>query len=206
LYVEAWKYAFARSLEAHPPDGGVAPGAPLPQRLHGRILAFMQRIVDPDNYEVEIMHKEMANPTGLLTEALPPAIEPLRQDLRSIVRELLREGASEPQVSLCVMSLVGQCFGPMLHLRRAKTAPGVPRPAGLPLPFDVAELADHVTRFSLAGIQGIRREVRKEQECRPRATERGGRGKSKGTPPRGAAGAGKRRSRSLKRRPLGSTR
>jgi AcrR family transcriptional regulator len=161
LYVEAWKYSFERSVEAHPLDGGIKPSAPVRDRLRGRILAFMQRIADPDNHEVEIMHKEMANPTGLLTQALPQAIEPMRQGMRSIVQELLGEGASEQQVSFCVMSLVGQCFGPMLHLRRASLAPGIPRPASPPFESDVEELADHVTQFSLAGIRGIHEEANK---------------------------------------------
>ena len=166
LYVAAWTYAFEKSVEAHPPDGGIAPSAPVRERLRGRILAFMQRIADPDNYEVEIMHKEMANPTGLLTEALPPAIEPLRQGMRSIVQEVLGDGAGEQQVAFCVMSLIGQCFGPMLHLRRARMAPGTPRPAGPPFKFGVEELADHVTRFSLAGIRGVREDAGKAPKSR----------------------------------------
>jgi AcrR family transcriptional regulator len=156
LYVESWKYAFEKSLEAHPPEGGIAPDAPVQERLRGRILAFMQRIADPGNCEIEIMHKEMANPTGLLTPTVHEKIEQMRQGLQAIVRELLGARAREQQVSLCVMSLVGQCFGPMLHLRRAQMAPGAPRPAGPPFGFGVEELADHVTQFSLAGIQGIR--------------------------------------------------
>jgi AcrR family transcriptional regulator len=156
LYVESWKYAFEKSVEAHPPDGGIAPEAPVEERLRGRILAFMQRIADPDNYEIEIMHKEMANPTGLLTDAVQQAMERMRQGVRSIVRELLGDRANERQTALCVMSLVGQCFGPMLHLRRAKMTPGAPRPVGPPFEFGVGELADHVTQFSLAGMRGIR--------------------------------------------------
>jgi AcrR family transcriptional regulator len=156
LYVESWRYSFERSVEAHPPEGGIAPEAPVGERLRGRVLAFMRRIADPDNYEVEIMHKEMANPTGLLTEALQQAVGPMRQGLRSIVQELLEDEAGEPQVSFCVMSLVGQCFGPMLHLRHARRAPGSPHPVGPPFEFDVEELADHVAQFSLAGIRGIR--------------------------------------------------
>jgi AcrR family transcriptional regulator len=159
LYVEAWKYSFARSVEDHPPDGGVAPDAPVRERLRGRVLAFMHRIADPDNHEVEIMHKEMANPTGLLTDALRQAIEPTRQGMRSIVQELLGDGADPQQVSFCEMSLMGQCFGPMLHLRRARMTPGAPRPAGPPFAFGVEELAEHVTQFSLAGIRGIRHEA-----------------------------------------------
>jgi AcrR family transcriptional regulator len=165
LYVEAWKHAFERSLQTHPPDGGVAPDAPVRVRLRGRILAFMHRMADPNNYEIEIMHKEMANPTGLLTEALPQAIEPMRQDMRSIVQELLGDGASERQICFCGISLMGQCFGPMLHLRHAKMAPGTPPPPGPLFEFGVAELADHITRFSLAGIRGIREEAGKGQKA-----------------------------------------
>ena len=165
LYVEAWKHSFERSIEAHPPDGGVAPGAPVGQRLRGRILAFMQRMADPNSCEVEIMHKEMANPTGLLTEALQQAVEPMRRDMRSVVQELLGDGVSEQQIHFCEMSLMGQCFGPMLHLRHARMAPGSPRPPGPSFEFGVEELADHITQFSLAGIRGVREEARKEQKA-----------------------------------------
>jgi AcrR family transcriptional regulator len=156
LYVEAWKYAFEKSVEAHPPEGGITPEAPVQERLHGRILALMQRIADPNNCEMEILHKEMANPTGLLTQTMQERVERMRQGMQSVVRELLGDRASERQVSLCVMSLVGQCFGPMLHLRHARRTPDAPRPVGPPFQFGVEELADHVTQFSLAGMQGIR--------------------------------------------------
>ncbi len=157
LYVESWKYAFEKSVEAHPPEGGIAPEAPVEERLRGRILALMQRIADPDNHEMEIIHKEMANPTGLLTQTMQQKVEGMRQGMQSIVRELLGDRASERQVSLCVMSLVGQCFGPMLHLRHTRMTPDTPRLAGPPFGFAVEELADHVTQFSLVGMRGIRR-------------------------------------------------
>jgi AcrR family transcriptional regulator len=156
LYVQAWKHSFEESIKAHPPDGGVGPEAPAAQRLHGRILAFMHRMADPNNHEVEIMHREMANPTGLLVEALRPALEPQRQALRSIIRELLGDEASEQQVFFCEMSLMSQCFGPMLHLRQTRPDSNIPRPPGPPLKFNVEELADHVVQFSLAGIEAIR--------------------------------------------------
>jgi AcrR family transcriptional regulator len=160
LYVEAWKYAFERSFEAHPADGGVGAEAPAAQRLRGRIVAFMARVTDPDNHEIEIMHKEMANPTGLLAQVLPRVLEPMQRDMRVIVQELLGGGASAQQVSFCMMSIMGQCFAPMLHLRRGRMSPDLPRPPGPPMKFSVEELADHVVRFSLAGIATIREEAR----------------------------------------------
>jgi TetR/AcrR family transcriptional regulator, regulator of cefoperazone and chloramphenicol sensitivity len=164
LYVEAWRHALAESLRAHPPDGGVGPEAPAAQRLRGRILAFMQRLADPNNHEIEIMHREMANPTGLLTEIVPSALEPERQAFRSIVRELLGNEASEQQVTFCEMSLMGQCFGPMLHLRQTRLGSNLPRPPGPPLAFGVEELAEHVIRFSLGGIGAVRAEAWKNRK------------------------------------------
>lgn len=158
LYVEAWKHSFEQSIQAHPPDGGVPPEAPVEERLHGRILALMQRVVDPNNHEVEIMHREMANPTGLLTESLHRVFEPMRRDGLAMVKELLGDDATEPQVTFCEMSLMGQCFAPMMHLRHVG-AKNMPRPPDLAFEFGVEEIADHVTQFTLAGIRGIREQA-----------------------------------------------
>jgi hypothetical protein len=54
------------------------------------------------------------------------------------------------------MSIRAQCFGPLLHARRRKSAQGIPICDLEPLLEDVAQLADHVTRFSLAGIRALR--------------------------------------------------
>ncbi|MEN6575004.1 MAG: CerR family C-terminal domain-containing protein [Phycisphaerales bacterium] len=158
LYVEAWKHAFEESIQAHPPDGGVPANAPVAERLHGHVLALMHRTADPGNHEIEIMHREMANPTGLLGDAIRRVLEPMRQATVSLVRELLGDGVGEQQVQFCEMSLISQCFGPMLRMRRDRKAFGPPHPGGPPVHFTVEELADHVVRFSLAGIRGVREE------------------------------------------------
>jgi AcrR family transcriptional regulator len=160
LYVEAWKYSFGESVKAHPPGGVVAPQAPVQERLYARILSLMQRIADPQTHDIDLVRKEMANPTGLLMEPMRKAIEPIERGFRSIVRELLGDGASEQQVSLCQMSIMTQCFDPMMRSRFAKTMPKVP-PGGLPC--SIEELAHHITQFSLAGIRGICEGTQKEK-------------------------------------------
>ena len=122
----------------------------------------MQRITDPRSHDLDIMHKEMANPTGLLHEARKDAMEPLGQSLSAIVRELLGDKADERTVGLCQMSILSQCFGPMMHKRhRGKS----PRAAGSKTPAHLEEnveiLADHVAGFCLAGIRDIRRNAGK---------------------------------------------
>lgn len=149
LYVEAWRLAFARSLKAHPPEGGVPADAPPAQRLAGRIASLIRRAGGPDGVEFEIIHKEMANPTGLLAEVMREAIEPLRLGLAGVIRELLGEGAGEQDVELCQMSIRSQCLDPLFARRHRRSG----RESG---GGDLEAVIDHVTRFSLAGIAHVR--------------------------------------------------
>jgi TetR/AcrR family transcriptional regulator, regulator of cefoperazone and chloramphenicol sensitivity len=163
LYIEAWKYSYETSVKKYPLDGRISPNATVEERLYGRILAFMHRIADPETHDVEIIHKEMANPTGLLTEVIKEVIEPAEEEFGTIFQELLGDKASKQQIFLCQMSVMSQCFGPMLHLRRHRAEPDTMLPRKLPVDFRIEELAAHITRFSLTGIMGIREEIKKEK-------------------------------------------
>jgi TetR/AcrR family transcriptional regulator, regulator of cefoperazone and chloramphenicol sensitivity len=168
LYVNAWRQAFHQSLEAYPPDGGVGPDAPVEERFRGRIFAVMQRFASPKNYEFEIMSKELANPTGLLAEVMRESIEPLRREFSSIIQKLLGEYASEQQVMLCQMSIMAQCINLMVHERRRKSFAAAGMKTGLlPENLKIEIMADHVTRFSLAGIREIRRQIETGELTRP---------------------------------------
>jgi len=159
LYVEAFRRAFLLSIEAHPPDGGVGPEAPAQERFHGRILSLMHRVLDPDNLEFDIVHKEMANPTGLLNEVMHECVEPIRRGFADVVRELLGPHAPEAQVVLCQASVEAQCFHHTVPARRSGCS-HMKRPhPGMPADLSVEALAGHLTRFSLAGIREVRRRV-----------------------------------------------
>lgn len=156
LYVESWRYAFEQALLTYPPDGGVPENASVEVRLKGRILAIMRRIIDPQSHDLDIVFKETANPSGLLTDVIPKALEPVFSGLIEIIREVLGPGADEKQVLLCLMSIRAQCFGPMMNERRRKLAsPGAPLVFLDPTMNDVETLADHVTAFSLAGMRAM---------------------------------------------------
>lgn len=174
LYRESWRFSFAQSVGKYPPDGGVRSTAPAGARLHGRILALLRRLLDPESYAFDIAHKEIANPTGLLEEVIPPCIEPIRRDLLATIAELLGRETSDPAVRFCHMSIMGQCFGPLLRHRHRQQQPG--RKASPPhraedLPStDPEVLAAHITRFSLAGLEAIRQD--REKTCRRDASPR----------------------------------
>ncbi|MFH0995459.1 MAG: CerR family C-terminal domain-containing protein [Pseudomonadota bacterium] len=160
LYAEAWRQSFQRSLEIHPADGNVPPGASPEDRLRGRIQSILQRIADPQSYEFDIMYKELVNQTGLLADVMQESIEPIRRGLFVLMRELLGEKATDLQVQLCQMSIRAQCFDLIIREQRRKKSPEGKKLTGPPFPdVDVAVLADHILRFSLAGIRELRREI-----------------------------------------------
>jgi len=158
LYAEAWRHEFRKSIGAHPPHGGVPPDAPVEERLRGRIRSVLQRILDPKSRDFDIFHKELAAPTGLLAEVRRESIDPLRQELGGMVVEILGPEATERTVVLCKRSIMSQCIGPMMLERRRKASPLDP---GLPPVLDVPvdDLAEHITRFCLAGMRDVRRRL-----------------------------------------------
>lgn len=167
LYVESWRFAFEQSLQTYPPDGGVPADAPVEERLRGRVYAIMLRIVDPSSYYLDIVYKETANPTGLLAGVIRRALEPVFQGFTAIIRELLGPAASEQQVLLCLMSIRSQCFGPLMRVRQRKLDPAGPSAPGQdPEMDDVETLADHVTRFSMAGIRAVKQQIENRQPGR----------------------------------------
>jgi len=155
LYIEAWKHSFQQSIQQYPPDGGISPQAPLAERLRGTILSFMRRIADPQVYDHDIIHKEIACPTGLLTDIIEKATEPIRKDMDAIIREMLGYSATEQQIQFCHMNILALCFGPLLHIRHMKKIKNAPIPKHLAQDLDVNAFAEHTTRFILSGIFGI---------------------------------------------------
>ncbi len=154
LYIEAWRCAFTESLKAHPPDGGVASDAPPEERLRGHLTAMMERLADKNNKEFWFVQREFGNPTGLLEEVMREEIHPLHKKTEGLVRELLGPLVSEEDVKFCEVSIVSQCHNPMVAgkqpFRKDAGKDGPPHIT------DIAAYADHVVKFSLAGVAAVR--------------------------------------------------
>ena len=161
LYIEAWRHSFSESLKVHPPDGGVSEDARPEERLRGQVEALLRRIADENNKEFLIVHRELANPTGLLEEVTRKDLRPLREKMETLVRELLGPRASDMQVRFCAIGIVSQCITPMLVRRMERgrqdgkdDSPGID---------DIESYANHVVKFSLAGIRAIREEAEEKR-------------------------------------------
>jgi len=156
IYLEAWRYAFNRELLLFPPDGGVSQHASPEQRLAGRIHALIKHIADEGAYSSIILLKEMANPTRLLGSILQQEIQPQRAQMTKLLKECLCCEVSEQQLKFCHASIMGQCF----QLLRVKHMNDAGRETTKPLSQDEIEaFAEHVVRFSLAGIQALRSQI-----------------------------------------------
>jgi TetR/AcrR family transcriptional regulator, regulator of cefoperazone and chloramphenicol sensitivity len=159
LYAEAWRQAFRRSIEAHPFDGGVPATAPAADRLRGHIHGLIHRTSDIESYELEIIHKELANPTGLLVEAVTQLIVPFQQAVSGVVRELLGARASDQQVHLWQYSILMLCLHPGASQCKRKHLPAEVQRLLPSLNVSIQDTVDHITLFSLAGIEAQRRRI-----------------------------------------------
>jgi len=150
LYREAWRYAYREGAKAHPIDGGVPDDAPAEDRLRGIVKALILRITDEKNKEFWIVTREMSNPTGLLEEVMETELKPLQTRIESVVEALLGADASPERTLYCAISIIHQCYHPVLK----KISNVDPKKSNRPL-VDIPAFIDHVIRFSLGGIRAV---------------------------------------------------
>jgi hypothetical protein len=89
-----------------------------------------------------------------LEEVMRDEIQPLQQRTEKLVRELLGPRALEKEVRFCEVGIISQCINPMVVGKKSQgkdTGKGGPQKIN-----DIKAYADHVVKFSLAGIQAIR--------------------------------------------------
>ncbi|MFA6240393.1 MAG: CerR family C-terminal domain-containing protein [Candidatus Hydrogenedentales bacterium] len=154
LYRAVFEHLSVLAETLYPFTQGVSESASPEDQLHAFVRAFLGRVFDPD--QLKHLHRirmaEMFDPTGLLDEVMDQHLAKDRGHILGILRQLLGTGVPERDLSWCEMSIVGQCLmvahGPRDD--RHKDIFGFSE-AGVDL------LAEHITDFSLAGVEAIRR-------------------------------------------------
>jgi AcrR family transcriptional regulator len=154
LYNACWRHGFALAMEAFPLDEGIDSSSSPEDRLRAFVHAFMRRVFDETEvgYFPKLMVKEMAEPTAALDAIVRDVVGPQRELLHGILADLLETNSSDMRVMACGFSVISQCvffaFNRALRERRL-SAHGEP--------CVIAEhLAEHVTRFCLAGIAELK--------------------------------------------------
>jgi TetR/AcrR family transcriptional regulator, regulator of cefoperazone and chloramphenicol sensitivity len=150
LYIEAWQVAFKKCALPKPPESANM----LPEeQLQIYICSLMKNYMDPDTQGqfTRLYLMELVNPTGLIRDMWHDLIEPRRQVLLGIIRKLMATEATDESVLFCEMSIISQCRA-LLNIRRSD----LEYLLGQSLSPDlIKRLADHITRFSLAGIKAL---------------------------------------------------
>ncbi len=156
LYAEVLHSLLTEGFARHPADMGLDPGAPAAQRLEAFIRSACHRFLGPDGWggyhgKARLIVKEMADPSPALAEVVTRHIQPHKQMLVGIVGELLGPGVPVQTAVACAFSIVGQCIyyataQPLLDLLAPDREDARQR---------VDELADHITVFSLGGIEKV---------------------------------------------------
>jgi AcrR family transcriptional regulator len=156
LYAAVVKYGMSAAIHKYPPDMGLPATGPVSaeERLRAFIRGFLFRVLEPGPgaWHGRLMMWEMAEPTGILSELFAEVIRPLYQRLTGIVADLLGPGATPQRVELSCLSVLGQCtFYRLASPMLAQVQPDKVNPT----PAQLEAIADHITRFTIAGLKAL---------------------------------------------------
>jgi len=172
LHAEVLRHGLLQSLQRHPPDGGLSPASTPEEQLRAFIHSFLMRLLDSGRHSphARIMVREMIEPTGSLDVVVRDHIRPLSQRLLGIVRRILGPAASQEATEAAAMSIVGQCC----FYRHAEQVIEKLFPRRRHSRQAINRLAEHITRFSLAGLRAcaLAASGRKARRSRHSAEER----------------------------------
>jgi TetR/AcrR family transcriptional regulator, regulator of cefoperazone and chloramphenicol sensitivity len=130
-----------------------APSSARPEdRLRAYVRIFLERLTSrsKDSWIHRLMSRELEAPTPALDRVVDKVLRPRIAFLSGIVAELMELPASDARVGHAVASIQGQC---LLYRHHAVVSRLLP--SWRPTPERIAELADRITRFSLAGIEAL---------------------------------------------------
>lgn len=148
LYSEAWQHAFKKCPELKLPEAsGTSPEEQLRAYIHSLMQHFTER--GPQGQFTRLYLMELANPTGLIHDIWHDLIKPRRELLLGIISNIMGKEATDKEVLFCELSIISQCRA-LLTIRPND----LEYLLGQPLSTDlIHSLAEHITRFSLAGIK-----------------------------------------------------
>jgi len=132
---------------------GVAPeivGTPA-ARLRAHVASFLHRLLDPNRpaWMAQLLAHELIDPTPALDRLVRRRMRANHEQIAAIIRELA-PAASQEAVRFATLSVIAQC----VFYRNSAAIVSRLYP-NLDPAREVDRIADHVTRFSLAGIESL---------------------------------------------------
>lgn len=162
LYLAVLRSVPNAHAEKYPPRFGLSPEATAAEQLRAYVQSLLHRVFDPGRpgWHSKIIAREMVEPTSALDSLLEEVARPLHLELAGILRRLLGPAASDDDIRLCALSIMGQC----VYYHHARTVLARLYPEQSYGAGDVARLVDHITEFSLAALRDLARRRQIEQD------------------------------------------
>lgn len=122
-------------------------------RIRAYVSVFADRLLGShqDTWIHQLMMREMSEPSGALAMVGEEVLKPRMEYLCSTIAELIGCTPDDPRAVRCALSVTSQ-FNSLLWTRAVADLLHAAR--AVPGPID--EIAEHITRFSLGGIQNVR--------------------------------------------------
>ena len=152
LYTEVLEQAVVVMQEATEAAARAAEGRAPADQVRAYIRAVSERIFvhGCDSWLHQLINREMADPTPLVQTLVDRGIWPRFDLLSRIVGSLLNRPASDPAVMMCVCSIHSQ----IVMFRPSPISEQIRKRFNLP-EFTPESVADHITTFTLAGLEAF---------------------------------------------------
>jgi AcrR family transcriptional regulator len=125
---------------------------PPEQQLEVYVTIFLERVIaNKESWIHQLMMRELSDPTPALDLVVEQVMRPRIVYLSGIIATLLGCREDDPRVGRCLLSVHAQVLALLDNPMSERLRPG-PAPA---TPQGIAEMARHITCFSLAGIRAI---------------------------------------------------
>lgn len=160
LYSEIVERALAIIEKTNSQAIAAGEGADPETQLRAFIRVFVERLLTPrpDNQVQQLMMHEMADPTPMMDVIARRAMRPRMNYLCKVIGGLMGRPPADGAVVHCAASVQAQCL-------MTKMLPSMTRlNIGVAETLSAASLADHIARFSLAGIREFRESNHDQQQ------------------------------------------
>ena len=153
LYYAVFEHAHERASEGDERLAQREENLPPAERLGLQIRHILRRalLMNRTTWPHRLLVRELTEPTGALEVLVDRVIRPRFEALAEVVRALLPEGTEEKHVRLCTESIVAQ----FVHVAHAGPVVSRLLPEIEYTPEGLDEIADHITRFSLAALKHL---------------------------------------------------
>ena len=164
LYTEAVILAREMRVQQFPNPTWIE-DTPPKQKLHGCISALLNRLValETEPWQVRLLMREVLQPTETSRKLIEDYFKPFLQMMLTIVDEIVGHELPDFQRTQIGFSILGQC----LYYRFLSEITTMMIPAEqFETHFSKSRLADHITEFSLQGIESFKTNLQQSTDNR----------------------------------------